>query len=115
MRGKSLELLLSLISNRIYFVCANGVKSNTKTVNISVPQGSTLGPLLFLIYVNDMINSSSVFYFTQFTDDTTLTVSGSDLNLFTQTKGTELDKALDWLVSNKFILNFNKNSHYAIY
>ncbi|CAL4201144.1 unnamed protein product, partial [Meganyctiphanes norvegica] len=49
-RGKSLELLLSFISNRKYFVCANGVKSDTKTVNIGIPQVSTIGPLLFLIY-----------------------------------------------------------------
>ena len=107
-RGKSLKLLLSFISNRKYFVCANGVNSDTKTVNIGVPQGSTLGPLLFLIYVNDMINSSSIFDFTQFADDTTLTVSGPDLNLLTQIIETELEKVLDWLVANKLIINLTK-------
>ena len=45
-RGKFLELLLNFISNRNYFVSTNDSKSITKTVNIGVPQGSTLGPLL---------------------------------------------------------------------
>ena len=48
-RGNFLDLLMSYISNRKYFVSANGFTSDTKTVNIGVPQGSTLGPLLFFI------------------------------------------------------------------
>ena len=78
-RGKFLELLLSFISNRNYFVNVNGLKSETKMVNIGVPQGSTLGPLLFLIYINDRCNSSTEFDFTLFADDTTLSMSGDKL------------------------------------
>ena len=58
-RGKFLELLMSFISNRKHFVSMNGNTSDIKMVNIGVPQSSTLRPLLFLIYVNDMCNSSS--------------------------------------------------------
>ena len=50
---------MSFILNRKYFVSMNGNASDIKTVDIGVPQGSTLGPLLFLIYVNDMCNSLS--------------------------------------------------------
>ena len=83
-RGKILELLKSFISNRKYFVSVNDSTSETKTVNIGVPQGSTLGPLLFLLYVNDMSNSSSILNFTQFADDTTITHSGPNLELLTK-------------------------------
>ena len=107
-RGKFLELLMSFISNRKYFVNANGFKSNTKTVNIGVPQGSTLGPLLFLIYVNDMCNSSSILSFTQFADDTTITHSGPNLETITNEIENELEKVLDWLLANKLIINLNK-------
>ena len=107
-RGKFLELLMSFISNRNYFVSANGFKSNTKTVNIGVPQGSTLGPLLFLIYVNDMCNSSSILNFTQFADDTTITHSGTNLNILTNELEKELEKVLDWLLANKLIINLTK-------
>ena len=107
-RGKILDLLKSFISNRKYFVSVNGSTSDTKTVNIGVPQGSTLGPLLFLIYVNDMCNSSSILNFTQFADDTTITHSGPDLELLTKEIEQELAKVLEWLLANKLIINLTK-------
>ena len=107
-RGKFLDLLMSFISNRKYFVSANGFTSDTKTVNIGVPQGSTLGPLLFLLYVNDMSNSSKLLNFTQFADDTTLTHSGPNLELLTNEIEKELSKVLDWLLANKLIINLSK-------
>ena len=107
-RGKFLDLLVSFISNRNYFVSANGFISDTKTVNIGVPQGSTLGPLLFLLYVNDMSNSSEIINFTQFADDTTLTHSGPNLKVLTNELEKELSNVLDWLLANKLIINLSK-------
>ena len=61
-RGKFLEFLLNFIRDRKYFVHIKGKNSETKMVNIGVPQGSTLGLLFFLIYINDMINCSILLF-----------------------------------------------------
>ena len=107
-RDKILDLLKDFVSNRKYFVSTNGLKSTTKTLNIGVPQGSTLGPLLFLLYINDMCNCSSILDFTQFADDTTLTASGPHLNILTQAIESERNKVLDWLRANRLIINLTK-------
>ena len=76
-RGKFLEFILSFIKDRQYFVHINGKNSDTKTVNLGVPQGSTLGPLLFLLYINDMSKCSRWLFLTQFADDSTITYTTS--------------------------------------
>ena len=109
-RGTFLDLIMSYVQNRQYFVSANGHKSSTKTVNIGVPQGSILGPLLFILYINDMKNSSDKLHFSQFADDSTATYSSSNLNTCQTTLKTEFIKVLDWLTANKLIINLNKTN-----
>ena len=107
-RNNFLKFIMSFVENRNYFVSANGNISHTKTVNIGVPQGSTLGPLLFLIYINDMINCSEDLKFSLFADDSTTTYSDTTLELTLNTLQTEFSKVLGWLTANKLIINFKK-------
>ena len=107
-RNDFLQFIMSFVENRRYFVSANGHISHTKTVNIGVPQGSTLGPLLFLLYINDMINSSDILKFSLFADDSTATYSNYNLNTTLSILKNEFSKVLDWLTANKLIINLQK-------
>ena len=80
-RGVILDFLMSFLKNRKYFVNVNGENSDIKTVNIGVPQGSNLGPLLFLLFINDMKNCSILLKFIQFANDTTGMFSSSDIDI----------------------------------
>ena len=69
-RGVALNWFKSYLMGRKQCVVVDGVKSNFQEMTCGVPQGSVLGPLLFLIYVNDIINSSDILQFSLFADDT---------------------------------------------
>lgn len=104
----------SYLCNRKQYTVIDNIKSNYSTVLTGVPQGSTLGPLLFLLYINDIINSSQIINFTLFADDTNLTHSESDLETLTRTLNIELSNVSTWLSCNKLSLNVDK-SNYLIF
>lgn len=107
-RGIFLDFMMQFVQDRRYFVNVNGLNSDIRNVNIGVPQGSTLGPLLFLIYVNDMKYSSSILKFIQFADDTTILFNCSDFDLLKSTLETEGNKVIEWLIANKLLINLTK-------
>ena len=71
-RGVTLSWFSDYLSNRQQYVDFNGKSSNLLSINCGVPQGSILGPLLFLLYINDIINSTPFLSFILFADDTNI-------------------------------------------
>ena len=74
-QGNALNLCRSYLTNRKQYVEYNGYKSEVLNIKTGVPQGSVLGPLFFLIYLNDFDRSTNMFKFITYADDTTLIVS----------------------------------------
>ena len=107
-RGQSLDWFKNYLDNRKQFVVVNGYESCIKPVKCGVPQGSLLGPLLFLLFVNDFPKSSSLLTFTLFADDSSLFYSHRDparlLNIF----NSELTNVFNWVKANKMSLNVSK-------
>ena len=77
-RGCTLKWFESYLSDRKMFVNYNGVKSTDCDVIFGVPQGTVLGPFLFLLYINDILNSTTVLRFLLYADDTTIFYSGKN-------------------------------------
>ena len=105
--GLELEWFRNYLLNRQQFVSVGGVSSSKRSVRRGVPQGSVLGPLLFLIYINDLPCASSLFSLL-FADDTTLSASGSDLPELARTVNTEFQKIVEYFRANKMALHPNK-------
>ena len=91
----------------------NHISREEKTL-CGVPQGSVLGPLLFLLYINDIYKCSSEFTFYLFADDTSIIYANNNLRTLELTVNSELAKVSEWLKANKLTLNIKK-SNYIIF
>ena len=85
----SLNLLKSYLKNRSEYVEFENAKSDILSINIGVPQGSVLGPLLFIIYINDLPKASKIFNIIMYADDTTLFSTVKSFNDNILNKSTE--------------------------
>ena len=111
--GNALSWFSSYLSDRRQFVEVDGFKSKTEFIRTGVPQGSTLGPLLFIIYMNDINDVSTLLKSILFADDTSLysTISvfpSRDSRELSLKINNELVKVIDWLRANKLSLNAKK-------
>ena len=114
-RGIALNWFGNYITKRYQCVKYNEV-SEKKEISCSVPQGSILGPLLFLIYINDIRDSSDLISFVLFADDTNLLMSPKDSNTLMNQMNKELGKLSTgtWLALNKLSLNLAK-THFILF
>lgn len=107
-RGVALNWFTSYLSGRKQYVSVNNANSDFKEIVCGVPQGSILGPLLFLLYVNDIVNVSKVLFPLMFADDTNVFISGKNLQNITTQMNNELSNVCTWLTSKKLSLNVKK-------
>ena len=109
-RGTVWSWIKSYLLNRQQYVLIDDVKSPLASINCGVPQGSILGPLLFLVYINDIINSSSILSFILFADDTNILLSNNNLTELINVLNFELKKVSSWFKCNKLSLNISKTN-----
>jgi hypothetical protein len=93
------------LRNRKQIVKFNQIKSKEMVINSGVPQGSILGPILFLLYINDIENCSKLISFILFADDNNIFYSNKCLKTLSNIIQTEIDKVAEWLNMNKLSLN----------
>ena len=113
-RGTPWNWFKSYLENRKQYVCYSDTLSATMPITHGVPQGSILGPLLFILYNNDLSNVSENLFSILFADDTTVLIEGTHINTMIATLNCELAKLTEWLNANKLSINVSK-SHYMVF
>ena len=113
-RGVAHDWFCDYLKNRTQLVSYHNIQSNYADISCGVPQGSILGPLLFLIYINDMAFVSTQLFSVLFADDTNMFGTDDDLEALIVNVNTELEKIVKWLNANKLSVNIDK-AHYMLF
>ncbi len=109
-RGVALEWFKSYLSERTQYVDINNSTSSEKDISTCILQGSILGPILFLIYINDLFLVSSALTL-MFADDTFGLKSDNDLNRLIHSMNADINKMAIWFKANKLAVNKNKTKY----
>ena len=107
-RGVSNDWFKSYRSNRNQYVSINGFHSGLTSINCGIPQGSVLGPLLFLLYINDFNQAIKFCKVHHFADDTNLLCLSNSIKKLNKLVNTDLKHLVNWLNPNKISLNVKK-------
>jgi hypothetical protein len=107
-RGMAIDWIKSYLDRRKQFVKLGNHSSNCFDIACGVPQGSVLGPKLFILYINDICQVSKLLYMVLFADDTNVFCSGDDLDTLQKNINEELYKLKLWFDWNKLSLNVSK-------
>ena len=113
-RGPAHKWLKNYLNNRTQYVTINGYSSTISTITYGVPQGSILGPLLFLLYINDISNVIPELKVKLFADDTNIFLFNKSIESLFVDASKALDKLNNWFSANKLSLNVDK-THYCIF
>ena len=104
----------SYITNRYQYVELAGIRSCMYKLTTGVPQRSTLGPLLFKMYVDDLTRISTILKFTSFADDTTVLYSDRSLKYSLAAAESELSIIAQWFIANRLLVNIDK-THFMFF
>ena len=107
-RTIALQWFKDHLTGRSQYVTYNGCKSNNSEIKCGVPQGSILGPLLFLFYINDLASVSEACFSILFADDSNIFVSGKDVQVMSEKLNSDMENIRQWLCCNKLSLNVSK-------
>ena len=114
MSDDSLVWFKSYLNDRTICTCMNLAVSDFSDIHYGVPQGSILGPLLFTVYINDVINNIDQCTIHVYADDTVLYFSHKNVTIIENTLNTQLKHIYKWMCSNNLSLNFDKTESLLI-